>query len=447
MRGAWPLLALLALPLLAQPAQGQAAPAGPVLQLNVEGPITRATDLYLEEGLELASREDASAVLLVLNTPGGGLEETFRMTDRIAQSRVPVIGYVAPRTAVAWSAGTVVLLSTHVAAMAPFTVIGSSQPVALSEGGFTPINDSKIINALVSKLRALAALHGRNETAAEEFVTKNLNLNAEQALAADVIEHVAPDVPGLLRAVDGSVVSTSQGNVTLSTAGRPVRVVGPTLRVAVLSVFFDPLIAGLLLLLGIYALIFGLGNPGLGAEVAGAIAILLALVGLGFSVSLVGVALIALGAGLILLEMHTPGFGVLGIAGLGALVLGTLFIAPLSPTGPGQWAFPAEYQQQVLLILSLPSLVFAGFLLFALVKVQQVRRRKPAIGGIEGEAATVTDAIGPGKPGFVAYQGERWQAVSDWELQPGERVVIRGKDGPVLRVEPAQPRAPPGAGA
>ncbi|HEV8360409.1 MAG TPA: nodulation protein NfeD [Candidatus Thermoplasmatota archaeon] len=432
--------ALLALALLlaAPLAGGQDEGPRPVLQLTVEGPITRGTDLYIEDGLALAERENAAALLLVLNTPGGGLEETFRITDRISNSRVPVIGYVAPRTATAWSAGTVILLSTHVAGMAPFTVIGSSQPVALGEGGFTPINDSKIINALVGKLRALAALHGRNETAAEEFVTKNLNLNAEDALRAQVVEINAPDERALLQAADGRVVETAAGNVTLRVAGSPIRPIDPAVRVVLLDIFFDPVIAGLLLLVGIYALIFGLGAPGHGAEVGGAVLILLALVGLGFSVNLVALGLIALGAVLLLLELHTPGFGVFGIAGILALVLGTLFIAPLNPTGPGQWSFPAQYQTQVLLLLAAPSLIFAGFLVFALIKVQQARRRKPfPLGTVVGEEAEVTDPIAPGKPGFVTLHGERWQAVSEWGLAPGKRVVVRGKDGPVLRVEPS----------
>jgi membrane-bound serine protease (ClpP class) len=445
------LLPLALLVLLAAPAAAaQGAPAsspgpgqGPVVRLTIEGAITRATDLYLEEGLAHAQEVGASAVLLQLNTPGGGLEETFRMTDRIAASPIPVLGYVAPRTATAWSAGTVILLSTHVAAMAPFTVIGSSQPVALGEGGFTPINDTKIINAIVGKLRALALAHGRNATAAEEFVTKNLNLDASQALEAAVIEVVAVDAADLLRQADGRTALTGSGNATLRTAGKVIVDVSPSLRVSVLAVFFDPLIAGLLMLVGIYALVFGLGAPGMGAEVAGALAILLALVGLGFNVSIVGILLLLLGAGLLLFELHSPGFGAFGLTGLGALVLGTVFLAPLNPSGPGQWSFPAQYQQQVLLLLALPSVLFAGFLAFALVKVQQARRQKPYMAALEGREAVVSQAIAPGGAGFVTFEGEQWQAVSDWALAVGERVVVRSKDGPVLRVEPLTSRGVP----
>lgn len=431
------VLAALLAPALSAQAQGE------VVELQVEGPITKATKLYLEDGLRYAERTGAPALILRMNTPGGGLEETLAMTDLITNSPVPILGYVAPRTATAWSAGTVLLLSTHVAAMAPFSLIGSSQPVELGGGGFTPINDSKIINALVGKLRALAASHGRNETAAEEFVTKNLNLNADEALRANVIELVAPDEAALLRAADGRMVETVNGNVTLRTSGVPVRVLEPSVRVAVLDIFYNPLIAGLLMLVGIYALIFGLGSPGFGAEFAGVVLILLALVGLGFNVSWIGIALIALGAGLLLFELHV-GQGVLGLAGVAILILGTLFLAPLGPAGPGQgWSFPAEYQRQVLFILAVPSVLLAGFLLFAMVKVGQARRRKPFLGRMEGEEAEVTEALGPGRAGFVRYQGEVWQATSDWELHAGERVVIRGKDGPVLRVEPreARPRA------
>lgn len=439
------LLALLLAASAPAPAQEAARPPGgrgPVLQMAFDGPITPASLHHLDDVLRLAEAEDASAILLVLNTPGGGLAETLDMVQRIRGSPVPFLGFVAPSSAHAWSAGTVLLLSTHVAAMAPHTVIGSSQPVQLGEGGFTPVNDSKIVNALVSQLRSLAAATGRNETAAEEFVTKNLNLNADQALAADVIEHVARDVPALLAAADGRVVETAAGNVTLALAGKPVRVVEPSLRVAVLDVFYNPMVAGLLMLVGVYALIFGLGSPGLGVEVAGAIAVLLALLGLGFDVNLVGLGLIALGAALLLFELHTPGFGAFGFVGVAVLVLGTILVAPLGPGSARQWSFPAVYQQEVLLVLALPSLLFAGFLVFALVKVQEARRRVPYLAGLEGQEAVVTRALGPGKPGFVTLQGEEWQAVSDWEVAAGEPVVVRGKDGPVLRVEPAKPRGP-----
>lgn len=443
------LLGGLAAPLAAPPgaAQGEAppgAPGVPVLQLDVEGPITRATALYVEEGLRLAEEEGVPAVLLVLNTPGGGLAETFAITDMISGSAVPVLGFVAPSTARAWSAGTMILLSTHLAAMAPFTAIGSAQPVALGEGGFTPINDSKIINALVEQMRNLAAAHGRNMTAAEEFVTRNLNLNASEALEARVVEVVAPDVAGLLAAADGREVRTGAGNATLGTAGRAVRVLAPSLRVAVFDVFVNPIVAGLLMLIGIYALTFGLGAPGHGAEVAGVIAILLGLVGLGFNVNLIALALVGLGAALLLLELYTPGFGAMGLAGLVALVLGSVFLLPLAPSGPAEgFSFPAEYQQYVLGVLALPSVLFAGFLVFALLKVQKARAQRPVIGGVEGEEAEVVASIAPGSPGFVRWRGEEWQAVSASTLEPGERVVIRGKEGPVLRVEPRGPRPPP----
>jgi membrane-bound serine protease (ClpP class) len=426
------LLVLVLLALAGQVARAQAQQ--PVVELSVDGDITRATDLYVEEGLAAAHARGAQAVILKLNTPGGGLAETFSITDRIGSSDIPVVGYVAPRTANAWSAGTIILLSTHVAAMAPFAVIGSSQPVELGAGGFAPINDTKVINAIVGKLKALAAAHGRNESAAEAFVTENLNLDAQHALDAHVIEVQAGDEQDLLRQLDGRVVPTAQGNVTLHTAGAPIEAVGPGLRTELITLFSDPLLSGLLLLVGIYALIFGFGAPGHGAEVAGVVLILLALGGLGFNVSLVALALIGLGAVLLLAELH-HGFGVLGAAGIVCIVLGTLFLAP---TGPAQgWSFPAQYQAQVLLILALPSLLLAAFLVFALLKVRAARQRAPVIStDVVGQEAQVTEPVGPGKQGFVTFRGESWQAASEWELQPGQRVVIRGKDGPVLRVEP-----------
>jgi membrane-bound serine protease (ClpP class) len=407
-----------------------------VLVMKVDGPITGSTVTYLEEALDAAEKTGATALVLELNTPGGGLEETFQITDMLAASKVPVIGYVHPSQAVAWSAGTVILMGTHVAGMAPFTVIGSSQPVALSGSGFTPINDSKIINALVKKLQELANAHGRNATAAGLFVTENLNLNATEALSAGVVEVNAPDVRSLLVAIHGRNVTTATGNLTLDTSSAEIVEFPPSLRVGLLSFFQDPTIASILLLVGIYAIIFGLQAPGHGVEVLGVIAIILALIGLGFNVNLVGVLIIILGIALIVVELTVPGYAIFGIAGVVLLLVGIAITVPLSPSAPGEgFQFPAEYQRQFLIVIGVPTLLLALVGVYALAKVVEVRKRKPVIGEMVGEAARTVDAIGPEKPGYIDWQGERWMARSDEEIGPDEDVVITGKEGVELRVK------------
>ncbi|HVL88303.1 MAG TPA: NfeD family protein [Candidatus Thermoplasmatota archaeon] len=416
-----------------------------VLHLTIDGAIGSATAEYVREGLAAARTRGAAAVVLTLNTPGGELGATFAITDAIVASEVPVVGFVHPQHAVAWSAGTVILLSTHRAAMAPNTVIGSSQPVSLGGGGFAPVNDSKIINALVAKVRELAVFHGRNTTAAEAFVTENLNLNASAALAAGVTEDDSSfSIPQLLARVDGTNVTLAGGrSVTLSTEGAVVEPFERSIRILFTELLQNPLLSSLFLLVGIYALIFGLSSPGLGAEVAGLVLILLALAGLGFDVNLAALGLLALGAVLLLVEIHSPGFGAIGGAGVVSLVLGALLLVPVAPRGPEGPLFPAEYQTMVMGIVLVPALGLALFLGFAGYKVVEVRKRKVAVGGpVEGEIAVVLEAMEAGGSGFVSWKGERWIADTEDDLAAGENAEIVRQEGLRLRVRKPRPPAP-----
>lgn len=218
----------------------------------------------------------------------------------------------------------------------------------------------------------------------------------------------------------------------MQTAGATVVEFSPAARTQVLRFLSDPLVSGLLLIIGIYALIFGLSNPGAGAEVAGVIMIILGLIGLGFGISPLALALIVLGALFLIAELVTPGFGALGVAGIVSIVLGTFFLAPLRPPE----TFVAEdYQILILAGLLTPTAGFGGFLLFALYKVLQVRRRRPAVGsGMVGSEAAALDPLGPGRRGFVLYQGEMWSASSAEDVAAGEKVVITERQGPEVKV-------------
>ncbi|TAN39633.1 MAG: nodulation protein NfeD, partial [Candidatus Methanoperedens sp.] len=162
-----------------------------VIVVELNDAITPASDDIVSEALENARQSDAQALVITMNTPGGGLEETKKILDHIQNSPVPVIGYVYPNGATAWSAGTIILLATDVAAMAPNTIIGSAQPVEMTGEGIKPITEEKIVNAVVALAKEKAKQHGRNESAAGEFITSNLNLDAEKAKEAKVIEVVA----------------------------------------------------------------------------------------------------------------------------------------------------------------------------------------------------------------------------------------------------------------
>ena len=305
---------ILILLLLANPASSASAGSnGSVLAVELQGAITPASDDIVLAAIGAAEAEEALALMILLDTPGGGLTETTEILRLMEETKLPVIGYVYPEDAFAWSAGTIILISSDVAAMAPHTIIGSAQPVQLSPtGGTVPINDSKTINAIVALIEEKARKHGRNTTAAREFVVSNLNLNADEARNYSVVEYIAASPEDLLSQINGSRAK----NATLITAGAKVEYFEPPLNLQFQSLLSDPTIAGLLMLIGLYALIFGLSSPGVGAEVFGVTALAMGLIGLGFNVNIGAVFLLLLGLGLILAELHSHSFGILAVAGL-----------------------------------------------------------------------------------------------------------------------------------
>lgn len=399
---------------------------GPVLAIKLDSTITPASDDIVSATIQEAESGNYQAILIILDTPGGGLTETLSIIDQIERTRLPVIGYVYPDGAKAWSAGTLILMSSDVAAMAPHTIIGSAQPVQLSPtGGTTPINDSKTINAIVALIEEKAKKHSRNSTGAREFVLANLNLNADDAKKFGSIEYVSPDPQDLLHQVNGLRVK----NVTLSTNSSEVIFFEPPLNLQLLKLLSDPMIAGLLILVGLYGIIFGLSSPGWGAEAFGVMSLALGLIGQGFDVNLGGLFLMLVGVALILVELHSHSFGILAAAGLICVTIGSIL---LIPTSYPQWYIPGEYQRSLAAAFILPSLILGAFLAFAVYKIARIRFAKPVIGQIIGEEAEALDRLAP--EGYVSFQGEYWKAEAEETVEKGEKVVIVGKDGAVLKV-------------
>ncbi|MEM3532156.1 MAG: hypothetical protein QXX14_03375, partial [Candidatus Methanomethyliaceae archaeon] len=326
------ILSLLIVVTLSSPV---VAYGGKVLVFKISGTISMAHSEALIDALSVARQEGYSAVVLMLSTPGGSLDSTLRMITAIENSPVPVVGYVYPPGTTAWSAGTYLLMATHVAAMAPHTIIGSCQPIAYSPFGSEPVNDTKILNAVISVMATQARAHGRNETLAISFITENVNVNDEQAYAQGVIEFRAESLESLLKLINGLEVKTAAGTVKLNTEGAAVTEYTFRIRDSVINVVSDPTISSLLFLIGIFALIYGLSAPGHGGEILGAAALLLALIGMGFDVNIVSLIMMAAGAILLIYELATPGFGVFGFSGIILLTIGALFIVPFSPE---KWA-------------------------------------------------------------------------------------------------------------
>ncbi|UCB59091.1 MAG: nodulation protein NfeD [Thermoplasmatales archaeon] len=408
-----------------------------VLVVEITDTIDQGTVEILKESMQPARKENSEAIILLLDTPGGDLQKTFEIADLINESEVPFVGYVYPSGSVAWSAGTFILMSTHVAAMADYTVIGSCQPVEITVEGTKYITESKIINALVSWIQTRAEMYGRNQTIAAKFITENLDLNATLAKEYGVVEHVSPSIDQLLQDINGTSVPTKEGTVILDTMGAKQIVYSSSLKIQIMKFFSNPILTSLLLMLGIFALIFGISSPGFGTEVFGVIAILLSLVGSGFAIPVLSIIFIIIGCLLLIIEIFvTPGFGVIGIGGIIILLLGGIFLIPsYSTTG---WAISMDWINDAIIILVVIAVIIAIFFVFLLYKVIQVRKKKVAVGTFVGETAITIDRISPDKSGYVRFKGELWYATSDTIIEPNKKVIIVLKDESTLKVKPKE---------
>ncbi|MBS7619276.1 nodulation protein NfeD, partial [Candidatus Bathyarchaeota archaeon] len=354
-----------------------------ILTVEVKGTITNLTVENIAEAFANAER-NAGAIILLINTPGGILESTFRIIELIEQSNVPIIGFVYPTGSRAWSAGAFILMSTHIAVMAPNTIIGSAQPVAFDpiSGGSTPINDPKTVNALAKYMQTKAEMHNRNGLVASKFVAENLNLNDAEALDANIIDFRAETIEELTRKLDGKLVKVGEKTLILETNDASFIEWKPSLRTSLLEIISDPIIAYLLFIIGFFGLIFGLSSPGLGTELIGGILLILGLTGIGvLGVDISGILFLILGFLLLLAEIFIPGFGIIGIAGLACAIIGGFLVFPR------EWNIDPIFLRNLSIVLIIIPLIMAGFFLFALYKILKIRRKEPLHKGLVGEEA------------------------------------------------------------
>ncbi len=405
-----------------------------VMVVEVTDTIDQSTVEIFKESLKLAKSERSEAIILLLDTPGGGLEQTFEIASIINNSEIPFVGYVYPQGSAAWSAGTFILLSCHVAAMSDFTIIGSAQPVEITVEGSKLVTDSKRINALVSWIEARAEMRNRNKTIAAKFITENLNLNETSALNYQVIEHISPTINQLLIEINGTSILTSGGEVLIDTIDAKKIYYSPSIGILLMKFFSNPILTSLLFMLGIFAIIFGISSPGFGAEVFGVIAILLSLVGSGFSVPILSIIFIIIGCLLLIIEIFvTPGFGIIGIGGVISLLFGGIFLIPNYSTN---WAISMDWINDAITVIIVVAVLIAIFFAFLLYKIILIRKKKAAVGNIVGETAKTVDMITPYKSGYVRFKGELWQATSDSTIAANTKVIIIEKDESTLKVEP-----------
>jgi membrane-bound serine protease (ClpP class) len=432
------------LPLAAEPpAQG----AGPVVQLDIEGAIGPATRDYVLRSLDAAEERNARLAVLRLDTPGG-LDTSMRdIIKRILASPVPVAAFVAPSGARAASAGTYLLYASHIAAMAPGTNVGAATPVQI--GGPQPGGDPapkdkkpaepgsamarKAVNDAVAYIRGLARLRNRNADWAEKAVREAASLPAHEALAMRVIDVMAEDVPDLLRKLEGRRVRVEGRDLTLTLTGVPLERIEPDWRSRLLSVITDPNVAYLLMLVGLWGLVLEFSHPGAVVPgTVGGISLLLALYAFQvLPVNYAGLGLILLGIALMVAEAFTPSFGILGLGGGAAFVIGSLILMDTG-AAPELAVHPA-----LIATLALASLLFFGLLLGFVVRA---RRRRVVTGREElvgAEGVALEDFT---RAGRIRVHGEIWNARSPVPVRRGQPVRIRRMDGLTLDVEPSEPR-------
>ena len=454
--------------------------SAPVIVLTVQDAIGPASADYVVRSLRRAQDEGAPLVVLRIDTPGGLDSAMRQIVQAILASPVPVVSYVSPQGARAASAGTYILYASHLAAMSPATTLGAATPVSIGLPGAAPSRPespstspptspptspssspagsasdpaakpaakpaaasepapasaplsgdamkTKQINDAAAFIRGLAQQHGRNAEWAERAVREAVTLTASEALREKVIDVVAVDVPDLLNQIDGRSVQMQSGKLTLTTRDKATQELLPNARHRLLSVIANPSFALILMMIGIYGLIFEFSSPGFGVPgTVGAICLLLAMFALQMlPVNYAGLALIVLGIGLMAAELLTPTFGVLGVGGIAAFIAGGLLLFDRDVPGMGV-PLPLLFG----LAASSAALVLLGGGMALRARRAPVVSGREAMIGSNGEIELVD-----GDEVWVQVHGERWRVRASGPLAAGQRVRVSGMDGLILEVQ------------
>jgi membrane-bound serine protease (ClpP class) len=397
--------------------------------VTYDGVINPVAAEFITSAIQVATGDHAAALIIRLDTPGG-LDTSMRIIIKeISASTVPVVVYVSPPGARAASAGVFITLASHIAAMAPGTNIGAAHPVAMGGGEMDKEMKKKVENDAAAYIRSIAEKRGRNIGWAEDAVRKSVSITEKDALKLKVIDLIAEDLPSLLKAINGRTVETVKGKVTLATKDAEVKTVPMSFRFKVLGALTDPNIAYILMLLGIYGLIFELSNPGsILPGVVGGISLILAFYAFQtLPINYAGFLLILLAIILFIAEIKVPSYGLLTVGGVISMVLGSLMLVTTDIPG-----------MKISMFVILPTaLLTAGFFALVIGLALRMHQRKPVIGAeaLIGTGGVARTEIHPS--GLVLVQGELWEAVSEIPIKEGESIIVHGRDGLKLLVRPS----------
>lgn len=412
-----------------------------VVVLEIDGAIGPGVGDYLTRAIERANRapESPELILITLNTPGGLVTSLRDIDQAILASAIPIACFVYPPGARAASAGTYMLYACHIAAMAPATTLGAATPVQIGAPASTPgekegeekqppAMDKKILNDSIAYIRSLAQLRGRNPEWAELAVREAATLTASEALEQNVIDLMADAPADLVSALHGREIQLGNRSIKLNTRGAALVMTGPDWRNRFLSTITDPNIAYILLMVGIYGLLLEFYSPGIGvAGVAGGISLLLALFAFHLlPVNFAGAALLLLGTAMLVAEAMMPSFGIIGIGGVAAFVIGSIFLLD-TEFQPFRIALPliaAVAGVSVLILTVVLGLVWRG-------------RKRPVVSGMEamiGAEVRALEAFESGK-GRVLMDGESWEARSVDRLKRNQPAVVTAVDCLTLLIQ------------
>jgi membrane-bound serine protease (ClpP class) len=404
---------------------GSAFAGDHVMIIELEGPINPGTAMFVSRGLEKAKKQAAELSIIRLDTPGGLASSMRTIVKAILNSPIPVVVYVGPSGAGAASAGVLVTVAGHIAAMAPGTNIGAAHPVTAGGKDIEKTMSEKVVNDMASYARGIAEDKGKNGEWVEKAIRESVSITADEALKNNVIDLVAKDIDELLKLLDGREVSLVGGKVTLKTAGLTKTYYHPGFRDRVLKTISDPNIAYILMMIGLAGLYFELSHPGaIFPGVIGAISLIVAFYSFQtLPVNYAGLILIALAIIFFIAEVKVASYGILSIGGLISLTLGSIMLFE---------------DMRVSLNLMAPTIILVGgFFVVVAALAFRAYRAKPKSGteGLLGEVGMVRRVLDP--EGLVFVHGEIWKAKAKEKLEPGERIVVEGVDGLLLKVRKA----------